>query len=80
MVRINIERGVDPCYIANGCFRDKTTLNQIPFFVNSLNGNLDLNLNVTAQPSVAFKVSMLSAISGKTSFCPSYLTGKDLFG
>lgn len=46
-------------------FRDKTELKQIPFVVNSLNGDLDINLNVTAKPSVAFKITLLSIASGK---------------
>lgn len=38
--------------------RDKTTINQIPFFINSLGGDLAFTFNVTAQPSVGFKISL----------------------
>lgn len=38
--------------------RDKTDVNEIPFSVNTLGGDLALNISVTAQPSVGFKITL----------------------
>lgn len=41
-------------------YRDKTEVKQIPFFINALDGDLALSVNVTTQPSVGFKITMLA--------------------